>query len=575
MIYKSEKNEYKIIKKLGERATGSTYLVTSKENKNYVLKKLDIANTKDWKTIERFKSEIKNLSSLNHENIPDYVDFIENEHELSYIQEYIEGETLDELIKKEVSVTPERLEAYIKQGLEILKYIHNLEKPLIHRDISPKNIIVNENKLYLIDLGVSLIYSNENTVTTAGTFAYMAPEQIMGRPTPQSDIYSLGITFIALINQTSADNLPLLETGEIDIKTSVSHIPEHLGILLQSMTQKGMENRLENADKGIKYLNNEIKTLKFEKNTSNMSPKKKIFNKKFFFIYLPLIIVLITGILRYNYLTSTNARRIKVFGSITKGHPQTLGIIEKIFIDDYTSSPLTTSVTINFLTTIQNDKYLLSIGNKKIILWNFKLGEIIWSVNNYDIKSYYITDNISVFLSNSYNFMLFSINPKTNYKLDLKTGKTRKIEKDLISKYISENKIIKIKDNSVKAPKKNTYMSYSNPLRNEIIYAGKNFIYLYNKTTKKLICKFSYISHYYTGNDIILSPVKNGYFALNSSYRNHPYKIIVYNNKCKTVDTFTDNSFRSHPYINFTNDGQSIIAGQSGGLISVWKIKSN
>ena len=563
MMYESKTSEYEIIKKLGEGANGITYLVKS-NNKEFVLKELKLSNTEDWKTIDRFKKEIKNLKNLNHPNIPKYIDIIESDKIIAYVQEYIKGVSLQNMIENEIPISPEVLLSYIKQGLNILNYIHNLTPPLIHRDISPKNIIVNGSNLYIIDLGIALNYNENNTITTAGTFGYMAPEQIIGQPTPQSDIYSFGITIASVINQVDVDKLPLKDNGKIDIEKSLSFLPKRIKTLLTSMTQKGTAKRLENAKKGIEYLNNKIGRLNFENDQISKNKKlniKKFIKFKYFFI-LFLVSILAYTTIRYNKLTEVNKKRVKVFGSFTKGHTSVISLITGILFNDY--NLIISGGYINFVTTLQNDKYLLSIG-KRIILWDFKTKKIIWNIeapyNLYNAKIYFNEKEDIAYLSNYFNLKLYIKDGKLDEvnKKEINSSKNLKLyTKHSDNKYQDlMNKDRKIKD-----------IIYSiNENRNEIIIIKKNYYYLFDKEKEKYICKIRNPLGITFNLKIELSIVPKGLWAIKNED-----KVTIYNSKCKKINTIP--VLRYGVEIKFSDNEKYLIVGERTGLISVWKTKN-
>lgn len=558
MIYKSQNAEYEVLKKLGEGESGITYLVKS-NNKEFVLKELKISTVENWKTIDRFKKEIKHLKSLNHKNIPKYIDFIENDNKISYIQEYIKGHSLEYIIENGISISIKNLESYIRQGLEILDYIQSLENPLIHRDISPKNIIIDNDNLYLIDLGVALTYDkNNSTVTTAGTFGYMPPEQIMGKPILKSDIYSLGMTFISLINQTTVENLPLLKNDKIDIEKSVLMLPEKLKKLLISMTQSGVSLRLKNPKRGIKYLDKKFDKLCYEK---EISATKKHNTTKKIFLSLFLLIFLYAS---YNYhnLTKTTSSRVKVFGSLVNGHPYFLSVITKSLFGDY--SLISNSSYINFLKTIKQDRYLITIADK-VILWDFKTGDILWKT-----EIPYNAVGMNIYIDKNENNLFLNSKFQT-IEINLKSGKLNKS-----STHLNTNNLVALKTNTNNYKKykylfdkyKNIKKVIRNPYRNEILLIKKNFVYIYDELLDKKICKFEVLSR--DNEKFAISSIKNGLFAVNPNTLVGKNSIKIYNNRCKLVKTI--NSDLSMPVMNFTQDGKYIIIGAIGGFIYVRKI---
>lgn len=197
-FYSKQLNQKLIIqKKLGEGAFGLTYLVCDENQKEYVLKVLKLKDVDHWKVIDRFNREIAVLKQLDHPNIPKYYDSIEMGESPGILQEYIKGKSFQQIISGNFILKKSEWASCLKQGLEILEYLKAFQPPVIHRDISPKNLMMtDEGKLYLIDFGgvQFALTENSETVTSLGTFGYMAPEQVMGNAIVQSDLYSFGMS---------------------------------------------------------------------------------------------------------------------------------------------------------------------------------------------------------------------------------------------------------------------------------------------------------------------------------------------------------------------------------------------
>jgi serine/threonine protein kinase len=107
------------------------------------------------------------------------------------------------------------------QLLDILKQLHAHEPPVIHRDIKPSNILLkalggDDYEVYLIDFGaVANPQVQGGGSTVAGTFGYMAPEQLTGKPCPASDIYSLAAVAVYLISGRSPADMPMKDFSSL------------------------------------------------------------------------------------------------------------------------------------------------------------------------------------------------------------------------------------------------------------------------------------------------------------------------------------------------------------------------
>jgi serine/threonine-protein kinase len=122
--------------------------------------------------------------------------------------EYIQGPDLRAYVRQHGPQSEATVAAWFEELAHVLDYLHKQEPPILHRDISPENLIVTaEGHLVVIDFGAANEFIGQATGTLVGKQSYVSPEQIRGRACPQSDLYSLGATiFFAL---TGNDPEPL------------------------------------------------------------------------------------------------------------------------------------------------------------------------------------------------------------------------------------------------------------------------------------------------------------------------------------------------------------------------------
>ncbi len=167
-----------------------TFLVKQKDDEQlYVAKCYD-------KSLYSFVHESDILKSLHHGGLPAFADEFQNDKMVCIVREYIEGKPLD-LYITENSPTEEDIIGVCAALCDILIYLHKQEKPVIHRDIKPQNIIVRpDGKISLIDFDISRVYHAEAKTDTQffGTREYAPPEQYGFSQTDcRTDIYSLGV----------------------------------------------------------------------------------------------------------------------------------------------------------------------------------------------------------------------------------------------------------------------------------------------------------------------------------------------------------------------------------------------
>jgi len=368
MIYKSKTKEYKVIKKLGEGESGITYLVES-NNKQFVLKELKILNMERWSIAERFKKEIEILKNINHKGIPKFIDIIEDSESIAYIQEYIEGKTFKEIIENKEKTSDIDFKNYFLQALDILNYLHKMLPPIIHQDISPKNIIISNKKLYLIDFGAvkTAVTGNKTQgLTTVGTLGYMAPEQIMGKAITSSDIFSLGMTFLAIKNQKKASSFEINDnTGDLNIKELLKKIPLEFKEIIKKSVLSNSKQRFKSIEEIYNFINLQPKKQK----------TKKIYQKKRYIIPTILLLVLL-----FLYIKSLIPQKdeIKKFGGWFSGHGR---LIDSITGSLGNSSFFRNNNIIHDIKISHNNKYMASLSTKSLIIWDYKSSKIISKIN--------------------------------------------------------------------------------------------------------------------------------------------------------------------------------------------------
>ena len=145
--------------------------------------------------VESFLSEASTLAHLRHPHIVRVLDFGVQDGTPFLVMEYAPGGTLRQLHPKGARMPLETVVSYVKQVASALQYAH--EQRLIHRDLKPENLLLGpDQEVWLSDFGLALVAHSARSQSfeqTAGTLAYMAPEQLQGHPTPASDQYALGV----------------------------------------------------------------------------------------------------------------------------------------------------------------------------------------------------------------------------------------------------------------------------------------------------------------------------------------------------------------------------------------------
>jgi tRNA A-37 threonylcarbamoyl transferase component Bud32 len=209
---------YRVVRPLDRGGMGAVWLVaqTKAFDRLAVLKEvIEYFDPADAgarrKALERFEAEARTLGNLKHPGIPDlYAYFTEGGHNY-LVMEYIEGPDLHKWLTRQDSGAPiaaDEVLRYTIQVCEVLEYLARHRPPVIHNDIKPENIIVDEHsgRAVLVDFGTAKPHPllpdgrpNERTPSIYGTVGYAAPELYQNYAEPRSDVYSLAATAYCLL----------------------------------------------------------------------------------------------------------------------------------------------------------------------------------------------------------------------------------------------------------------------------------------------------------------------------------------------------------------------------------------
>ena len=151
------------------------------------------------------------------ENTPRIYAVVEDDSRLIIIEEYINGETLEEIVQRDGPLSESNAVQILMQLCVIVNGLHSYFPPIIHRDLKPSNVIVsNDGIVKLLDMNAAKHYKGSSGEDTQliGTVGYAAPEQYgFGESSVQTDIYALGV----LLNNLVTGDIPKrsLATGQI------------------------------------------------------------------------------------------------------------------------------------------------------------------------------------------------------------------------------------------------------------------------------------------------------------------------------------------------------------------------
>lgn len=194
---------YQIHDKLGAGGMGNVYLGRHSETGQLAaVKVLTAALAREPGFVERFNREIDAMRKLKNPHIVELYDNGADGESYYYAMEYVEGETLMSLLRREKRLTWQQAIDFAIQICLALKAAH--DAGIIHRDLKPSNLMVTPGGIIkLTDFGVAQVFASQRLTSTGGiigTAEYMSPEQAQGRRAgKQSDLYSLGAVMYAMV----------------------------------------------------------------------------------------------------------------------------------------------------------------------------------------------------------------------------------------------------------------------------------------------------------------------------------------------------------------------------------------
>ncbi|HXX79450.1 MAG TPA: serine/threonine-protein kinase [Ktedonobacteraceae bacterium] len=185
---------YRIIRLIGEGGFAQVYLGEHVYlDSQAAIKVLNTQLTSD--NVEWFRTEARTIARLVHPNIVRVLDYGVDAMIPFLVLDYAPNGSLRQQHPKGMRVPLSTTVSYVKQVAEALQYAH--DEKLIHRDVKPENMLLGRRgEVLLSDFGLVLMAQStrfQNLQNVAGTLAYIAPEQIQGKPRPASDQYSLGV----------------------------------------------------------------------------------------------------------------------------------------------------------------------------------------------------------------------------------------------------------------------------------------------------------------------------------------------------------------------------------------------
>ena len=251
---------YQISQELGRNREGGRITwkaIDISTEKTVVIKQFCFATIgSSWSGYKAYAREIELLQQLDYPGIPRYLDSVETDNGFCLVQEYKDAVSLQDkqnLILAEIKII-------ITKVLEIIVYLQQQNPPIIHCDLKPANILVDDRlNVYLVDFGFASLGNREISASSVfkGTPGFIPPEQAIA-PNTATDLYSLGVTIVCLLTGKTAPDLQQLVTidnpYQLKLKPLLAHLNPQFTRWLGKMVRPKLSDRFRNAQEALKAL---------------------------------------------------------------------------------------------------------------------------------------------------------------------------------------------------------------------------------------------------------------------------------------------------------------------------------
>ncbi len=255
--------EYRLGALLGRGAAGAVYAATSvRDGAEVAVKVRTLAGSGSWRAHERFERSARWLAGLSHPGLPRVIAFepmgegAGHDDRAFLVLERFTGGTLHARGRQRLDDAS--LRALLRGILEPLAVLHVQAPPLVHGDVTPHNVMFRDaegTRPVLVDcdaLTEAAALDEREVTSFVGTPGYVAPEQIAGRPTPASDVYSAAATVLFAATGIDVDGHPR-RRGRVDL-SSREELSRELRALLGSMLDPDPGARPRDAADALRRL---------------------------------------------------------------------------------------------------------------------------------------------------------------------------------------------------------------------------------------------------------------------------------------------------------------------------------
>ncbi len=251
---------FRLLSALGRGAMGTVYKAENQDGAFVAIKVLSPSWARNPEIVKQFLGEAVLIRKMDHPNIVRLIDTVQDSDTYCIVMEHVEGPSLSRAVARGAFSIGAIVQIIIQVG-KALEHAHH--KGIIHRDITPRNILLqSDGTPKLVDFGTALLRrgtTTENQGVTAGTPIYMSPEQAGGNLELQdgrTDIYSLGtVLYEALSGRAPFSGKTVAEILEKvqkepppDLASIAPHVPRELVPIIETAMDKNPAHRYPTMD---------------------------------------------------------------------------------------------------------------------------------------------------------------------------------------------------------------------------------------------------------------------------------------------------------------------------------------
>jgi serine/threonine protein kinase len=245
--------EYRVVGSLGAGGMGEVYKAVHTHLGRVIAIKVLSPELTDGPALERFYSEANIQASLQHPGVAEYLGFYEYQGRPCILMEYVDGETLAEILRRRGSLPAEEAAGILRQIAAVIAHFH--AQGVVHRDLKASNVkITSTGQVKILDFGIARHQRSDRLTrvgAVVGTTEALAPEQVRGQPAvPATDVWQLGVMFYEMLTGRTpfhAETVPAIYGKILSGEYDPPPVPPGLACIIARCLEKDPARRFASA----------------------------------------------------------------------------------------------------------------------------------------------------------------------------------------------------------------------------------------------------------------------------------------------------------------------------------------